>query len=434
MSERRRNHGSRARIPGGLFRAMAGYYLETRAEEVTREGLARQIAQRLGDDGIEYHVRTVRRQILGVVASVPPEVETTLKEIVLRDLGLDEEKLTQVLAERGHVFEEKERLSPYVPIERLHPLTQLWLYHHRGQSKRTLARRLAKDLKTRGVKLSFDSLQGKLAGKGHLVRREVIDQIVAYLEPQGIHSEADAIAHREAGNDEISQSLEGRQFTTSERFRKLCRLWQLKHREGSSRRLAQMLRDHLESEGVKMSITHLQRAIGGKTPRIRQDLVVAMEELLKGSLPEGRTIDEELEGAQWNGTRNLDLAWVSCAPIAEMAREWLEENPGTSMRQLAIKVAATIRRMGYNSSHNTVQPILGAWKKKTRGYVYRAMLKQFPGSWERAHSRRPPDRSGPGFGVHRGQEEEGEDAESHPLPQRGEGAPARSGSPRTLRG
>jgi hypothetical protein len=33
--------------------------------------------------------------------------------------------------------------------------------------------------------------------------------------------------------------------------------------------------------------------------------------------------------------------------------------------------------MGYSTSHNTIQPILAGHKKKTRGFVYRAMLKQF---------------------------------------------------------
>jgi hypothetical protein len=48
-----------------------------------------------------------------------------------------------------------------------------------------------------------------------------------------------------------------------------------------------------------------------------------------------------------------------------------------TMRKLAIRVTSTIRRMGYSMSLNAVQALLGGHKKRTRGFVYRAMLKQF---------------------------------------------------------
>ncbi len=375
--ERRRNHGSRARIPGDFFRATAHLYLELRPD-VARENLARRIANHLALQGVEYHVRTVRRQILGIVTTVPPEVEDTMRRFAREDLGFSSDQaLLDALAARGHQFAPEERRSRYVAITRLALLTELWLYFNRGRSKRVLARRLSKDLAERGVRLSFDSIQGKLAGKGHLVRREVLDQMLSYLAPRGISTEAEALAFRSAQSDRIGGTLHGRELTGSVEFRKLCRLWQLKHKEGSSRRLAQLLKETLAEDGVNMSITHLQRAIGGKTPRIRRDLMSAMEALLETTLPEGRSLEQELEATAWNGTKNIDLAWVDCAPIATMAGEWLTENPDSSMRQLAILVAGTIRRMGYASSHNTIQPILGGWKKKTRGYVYRAVLKQF---------------------------------------------------------
>lgn len=375
--ERKRNHGTRARIPGDLFRAMAQLYLERRPD-ITREGLARRIARQLQSDGVEYHVRTVRRQILGIVSSVPPEVENTLRRFALLDLGFGSDaELMKELEARGHRFAPEARRSRYVPIQRLLEITELWLYFNRGKSKRILARRLSNDLSARGVKLSFDSIQGKLAGKGHLVRREVLEQLLAYLAPHGVSSEAEAEAFKAEQAMRIDGTLHGRELTDSTEFRKLCRLWQLKHKEGSSRRLAQLLKQTLAEDGVDMSITHLQRAIGGKTPRIRRDLLSAMEALLESALPEGRSVEEELLETAWNGTKNADLAWVSCEPIAALATEWLAENPGSSMRQLAIRVAGTIRRMGYGSSHNTIQPILGGWKKKTRGYVYRAVQKQF---------------------------------------------------------
>jgi hypothetical protein len=72
------------------------------------------------------------------------------------------------------------------------------------------------------------------------------------------------------------------------------------------------------------------------------------------------------------------MDWVRVEPIVELAHTWLEQHPGTSKRQLAILLSARIREMGYSRSHDLLQPILGGWKKKTRRFVYRAMLIECP--------------------------------------------------------
>ena len=100
--ERRRNHGSRARIPGDFFRATAQLYLELKPD-VPRENLARRIARHLGAQGVEYHVRTIRRQILGIVTTVPPEVEDTMRRFAREDLGFgSDHALLDALACSAH--------------------------------------------------------------------------------------------------------------------------------------------------------------------------------------------------------------------------------------------------------------------------------------------------------------------------------------------
>ncbi len=378
-----RNHGSRDRIPGVFFRAMAGLYLESRPD-VPREAVVKRLTSRLMERGIEYHVRTVRRQLLGVVESVPPEVEDELRQMIRDDLGLTDDDIESRIAAKGVHVPDELRRSMYVPIERAERLTKLWLHLNPGKSKRSLAQHLSADLAGRGVVLSTDSLQSQLAGKGYLVRRELLEMLAAYLAPMGVSSVEDAEVRASALDESIDASIEGRSLVESERFQQLCRIWQLSHREASSRRLAQLLRDKLGERGLDVGIHHLQRSIAGKTPRVRADLLQAMEELMaestKGVEVETTTMAEPV--------RSVDLAWVRCQPISELAESWLTSNPGASMRQLALRVAQTIRKMGYASSHNTIQPILGGWKKKTRGYVYRAVLRQFPG---RENEEIPPD-------------------------------------------
>ncbi|MBK8012295.1 MAG: hypothetical protein IPK13_13180 [Deltaproteobacteria bacterium] len=321
--------------------------------------------------------------------TVPPEVESCLLALCVHEaFGGDRDALDRALGDQRKLLVDAEARAPYVTVERLGRVVELWLYFNRGQSKRALAERLHQDLARSGVGLTRESIQWKLASNGHLVRREVLLQLVEYLRPHGISSEEKAHDFLIRRHGDIQGTLEGRSLVDAGPFRRSCRLWQILNREASTRRLAALLREQLAEDGVGVGIEHLQRAIGGKTPRVRHDLVVAMDALLALSIPEGETIDSLMAKLESSSPRHLDLAWVRCEPIAALAQAWLEANPGVSMRKLALRVVKTIRRMGYRSSHNTIQPILGGWKKRTRGYVFRGLLKQFP---DRPDDRIPDD-------------------------------------------
>lgn len=372
----RRHHGSRARLPGDFFRAMASLYLEL-APDQTREGLARLLVERLELNAIDYHVKTVRRQILGQVASVPPEIEQEMRSLtdeILRSRGLGSPEAE--LEKRGLMFSAELRRSKYVDRARLEAMAEVWLHFNPGRSKRSLARELRKGMADLGAKMSFEAVLSRLSGRGKVVRRELLELMLEMLETHGIYGEEAGRAYIEAAKSEIERSLAGRELVDSERFQELCRLWQIERREASTRKLAQLLQERLAQQGVRLGIDHLQRSIAGKTDRVRADVVTALEVVLSETLPEGVPGDDRIAASR-SVVRETDLAWVQCQPIAELAKEWLTDNPEVSMRQLAMKVAASIRRMGYTTSHNSIQPILGGWKKKTRGYVYRAMLKQF---------------------------------------------------------
>ncbi len=364
---------------------MARLYLHEKTDE-TREGLAKKLSARLARHGIEYHVKTIRRQLLGRVDSVPPEVEHALETLMGEVLGLEPDQLRDALAERGELVSSDDRTAPYIAIERTRVLIDLWLHFNPGRSKRSLAKKIERDLAAHGTPLSFDSIVGKLTGRGKVVRRDVHQLLLDYLEVHGVRSEADAGSHT-TRSEAVNRSRRGRRLVDAERFRTLCRLWQLNRRQASSRRLAALLEEKLEERGIEIGIDQLQRAIAGKTKRVRQDVTWLLEELVAETLPEGTPIESELASPKLTGLRNQDLAWVKCDPIAEMAKQWLAEHPGSSMRQLAQLVASSVKRMGYRTSHNSIQPILGGWKKKTRGFVYRAMAKQLTGE----RSPRVPD-------------------------------------------
>lgn len=140
-----------------------------------------------------------------------------------------------------------------------------------------------------------------------------------------------------------------------------------------------MLLQQTSERRVSINLHHLQALVDGKTRRVRRGILAALEDLLGEKFPGSQNLEEEIAKVSPQSPRMVDLTWVQAEPIATLARRWISQHRAFSRRQLAIRVSRTIRGMGYSSSHNTIQPILGGWKKRTRGFVYRAMLKQFDG-------------------------------------------------------
>ncbi|MFO0728423.1 MAG: hypothetical protein U1E65_31900 [Myxococcota bacterium] len=342
----------------------------------SRERLIRRLKERLLADGVAFHERSLRRQLGGAVESVPPELEELTKRVLFEDTPIkSEEDLERAINAAGLIVARRD--ARYVVADRAVLLTRLWLFLNPGLSKRALAKRLCDDLASQGIAIGLDALQSELAGRGQLVRREVIDTLLRYLDDKGIHSELEAQQRLSDWHEELAAFETGRGLVDGRRFRALAKLWQVRHHEASSRRLAALLRDRLAGRGIHVGLDHLQRLVGGKARRVRVEVVAAMEAMVREEMS-----PEQLDSAlkeQLSPARTTDLAWVLAKPISELAKEWLEANPGLTMRQLALRVADAARKMGYSTSHNTIQPILGGWKQRTRGYIYRAMLAQFEG-------------------------------------------------------
>ena len=370
-------HGSLERVPGALFRAMANLFL-LRNADTCREALARNLQEGLAKRGVDYHQRSLKRQLQGAISSVAPEVETMMQEILIESDGLrTAADIEQALASSGFQVTREERLPLYISSDHILPLAQLWYYLNPGKSKRFLACRLGQDLGRDSVRQNVDSFQRTLAAKQGLARREVREKLLDYLAEDGVGSEAEALALLQSRAQEIRQSRESRGFVGSERFRQLCRLWQLLHHEPSSRRLALLLQKKLSERGVAIGLHRIQVLVNGKTQRVRCGLLAALEEMLGEVFPQN--LEKEISKLSPDNPRIADLSWVQAEPIASLARKWISQHPQVSMRQLAIRVSRTIQQMGYSRSPSAIQLIVGGWKKKTRGFVYRAMLKLFDG-------------------------------------------------------
>ncbi len=371
------------RLPGDLFRAMGTLYLRERPE-ACQERLARTLMRHLEAVGINYHIRTLRRQLTGSVVTVPAQVEDAMRDVILRVNGIRTNlDIERALAGAGLSVSLARRRPDYVSTERILPLAQLWLLRNPKRSRRSLAVEISGRLVDKGIHVKVDPLQVVLAGQRRTARREILQVLLELLSKQGIVSEAEARERCAELAEKIASYKEARELQSADRLMEMALAWKVQMHEPSSRRLAVMLRDTLLTHDFDVGLHRIQEALDGKAKNVRAVLLKEMEALLRDALPEGQDLAEAVAKAAGNTDRLIDLHSVDAKPIASLAKQWVAERPNSSMRQLAIRVAKTARRMGYATSHNTIQPILGGHTSKTRGFVYRAMLKQLPGHRQR---------------------------------------------------
>ncbi|RLB55809.1 MAG: hypothetical protein DRI90_19175 [Deltaproteobacteria bacterium] len=367
------------RVPGALFRGMARLLVD-RTPGLSRRALARQLGELLQAQGISYHLRTVRRQLAGSVSSVPLVVEQCMRSLLHEhdDLVTDG-AIDQALGEVGMAVPPEERESHLVWVESIVPLARLWLHFNPTRSKRSLAWSISAELEAQGLHVEPNRLQINLAGKGRLVHRRVRDQLLARLAPHGVSSYDSALQVAAALADRIEGSMAGRELVSATTFRDLARVWQRCTRSASRRPLAIQLRDELAAGGLKANHQHLQALLHVKRRRGTRRALSALEDLVRAVLPPGRSLEQALGEIAARRAGSDDLLWVRSEPIAQLAAQWLADHPSVSKRQLAIRVASTVRRLGFTANHNRIQLILGGRSTRARGYVYRALLKQCEG-------------------------------------------------------
>lgn len=380
-------HGSIERRPGVYFRALISLFRQ-RHREWSRGAVSRELIRRLAAEGVRYHERTLKRQLAGTIVSVPPELETAAERLLMDHGFSDLRAIETALSAARLAVPRQSHEPPYLAVERILPMAQLWMHLHPESTKRSLACRLHEDLRGLGISLNVDSLQNTLAGKKRLVRPAVMDLLLGYLKAHGVEGELQALARWKEAETAVRKSMDGRAFASVERFRRLCLLWRVQSRTASSRALAARLHADLAASGIRVGLHHLQNLVNGRTRRVRRSILAALESLVRNVLPEGADLAASLAQVEGDLKHAADLAWVKADPIVVMGREYLAAHPGASLRQLAQQMAVCIRRMGYTTSANTLQPILGGWKLRTRGYVYRAMRRQLDG---KSRARIPAD-------------------------------------------
>jgi hypothetical protein len=345
-----------------------GWLLVGSRPGMSREALAHELEHRLATRGVCYHVRTLTRQLSGAVRTVWPTVESAMADIVAGQLVLRSlREVSGALAAAG--LGRFESRPVQVPVQEVVGLTSLWLYLNPQRSRRFLAARLQARLREAGVAFTLDSLQAILAGTKSRTQRAVYDKLVELLGEHGVGSEGEALAIARVRSADIALAARGRELVSAARLHGLCQLWRAQHREPSFRGLCLRLQQRLAERGLRLSLPHLQAIASGRVRAVRRSVARVLEQVLR-------------EEADAHGDRRRverpalvsDFKWIDARLVRELAEEWRARHPGATRRQLALRLAQAVRAMGYSTSHNSIQPLLGGWKKRARGFVHRAML------------------------------------------------------------
>ena len=368
-------HGTGKRISGSFFRAMSSLYLTRhRGRYIGR--LARSIRDILHRHGIDYHLRTIKRQLQGTISTVPVEVEMAMRRLLAEDGLRTIEQIKENINLANIDFDQDEGLSAYLPSEQVLPLAHLWFYFNPGKSSRFLARRMQKDFHLFGVGISTRTLQTVFSGRLRLVRREIDAKLLEYLCEHGISSREHALALMRTKNNAITKAFQGRKLVDSRRFVKMCRLWQILHSGRSLRQLALLLERKLSKKGITCGHHHLQDVANGKRPLVRASVELTIRELLKEKLSNPRELALEISRLSKESTSITDLCWVRSSPVVSMARDWLNKHEGVSIRKLSFILHERVLRMGYSISPASIQLILAGKRAKMRGFVYHAMAEE----------------------------------------------------------
>jgi hypothetical protein len=335
---------------------------------MSREALAHELQHRLATRGVRYHVRTLTRQLSGAVRTVWPSVELAMAEIVAGQLGLQSlREVRGALAAAG--LGRFESRPVQVPVQEVVGLTSLWLYLNPQLSRRFLAARLQARLREAGVAFTLDSLQAILAGTKSRTQRAVYDKLLELLGEHGVGSEGEALALARVGSADIALAARGRELVPAARLHGLCQLLRAQHREPSFRPLCLRLQQRLAERGLRLSLPHLQAIASGRVRAVRRSVARVLEQILCGELDDRgdrRSVERPASES--------DFKWIDARVVRGLAEEWQASHPGVTRRQLALRLTQAVRAMGYSMSHNSIQPLLGGWKKRARGFVHRAML------------------------------------------------------------
>ncbi len=327
--------------------------------------ILRNLSEALKKHGLDYHSRTLKRQLQGRIAYVPQALETEFLQWIKARFPQGSASLIEEFHKEKNQLQYSEDPHLYVTPRTFRQLTQAYLWIHKGMSKRKLALRLEESLRRKKIILGLETLQATLGGKTQKVRKILEDELRFLLEEAGYRTETQLQALlKNSQDDESLVSIE----VQSESFLQVLEAYRLRSPHHSKRQLALELQKRLKNKGYSYHLSSLQSILEGKTHRTRKILLETLKEILELS---GWDNTESVEGFLSSLPRALsdEHQYRPVQDLPEKIDGILQKNPGMTRRQLAILLQENLRAKNFDFSLNTLQYILGGKTQKVRGVI-----------------------------------------------------------------
>ncbi|MFO1463544.1 MAG: hypothetical protein U1F66_07175 [bacterium] len=327
--------------------------------------LIRALGNSLAAQGLRYHPRTLKRQLLGSIEYIPESLETSLLEWLASHPVSGQKALVDNFRREKQALEKSQDESLYVPPRFLQNMADAYLFRHKDLSRRKLALQLSSSLQEKGVSIGLETLQAALSGKTQKVRKVLEEEMLSYFRKEGLADRAAVEAYlqeaRQAGGEEVRKIEVGDLSEWADAYL-------LKHRGLSKRQLALRLQQRLRERGYAYHLSSLQSVLEGKTHKTRKVIVDTLRELLQAEgLDASEQISEFVRSAE-----GVPLAWSQYVDAKEVPR-WVESllqgQPGLTRRQIALQLQEDLRKQEFRFSLSTLQYLLAGKTQRIKQVV-----------------------------------------------------------------
>lgn len=327
--------------------------------------LIRALSQSLESQGLHYHPRTLKRQLLGSIEYIPEPLEKTLLLWIEAQAIPGKKALIDRFTQEKSALAKSKDDSLYVPPAFLQQMADGYLYRHKELSRRKLALKLGSSLEAKGVSIGLETLQAALSGKTQKVRKVLEEELLGYFLAEGLADRAAVEAYIEAAEGAGKQEVQKIEVGDLSHY---ADAFLLKHRGLSKRQLALRLQLRLQEKGYAYHLSSLQSVLEGKTHKTRKVIVDTLQELLQADgLDASDKIADFVRSAE-----GAPLEWshyVSAEAIPGQVEGLLQSRPGLTRRQIALQLKEDLSKKDFRFSLSTLQYLLAGKTQRIKKVV-----------------------------------------------------------------
>lgn len=327
--------------------------------------LIRALSQSLEGQGLRYHPRTLKRQLLGSIEYIPEPLEKSLLHWLAEHPIPGKKTLLENFAQEKSALAKSSDDSLYVPPAFLHRMADGYLFRHKGLSRRKLALRLGATLKAKDISIGLETLQAALSGKTQKVRKVLEEELLGYFLAEGLADRAAVEAYLEASEGAGQQEVQKIEVGDLSHY---ADAYLLKHRGLSKRQLALRLQQRLQEKGYAYHLSSLQSVLEGKTHKTRKVIVDTLQELLEADgLDAADKVADFVRSA--NGSSLEWNQYVAAESVPGQVERLLQSVPGLTRRQIALQLQSDLKAREFHFSLSTLQYLLAGKTQRIKKVV-----------------------------------------------------------------